>query len=122
MGVDMTRSGAHNRLANRRRRAWWEKPALALVCCVAVVSPICTAVAGAAPIPTTTTSYYEHNANPLTLYRQGEAAGKAGEQGIVILDFGRPADNGVNYGTLSFSGSFLSFNAIGAGVENYIRG
>lgn len=95
---------------------------MALVCCVTVVSPMCSAVAGAAPIPPTTTSYYEHNANPLTLYRQGEAAGKAGAQGIVILDFGRPADNGVNYGTLSFSGSFLSFNAIAAGVENYIRG
>jgi hypothetical protein len=123
MGVDMIRSGAHNRRANRRHRAWWEKPASALVCCVTVVSPMCTAVAGAAAtIPLTTTSYYEHNANPLTLYRQGEAAGKAGAQGIVILDFGRPADNGVYYGTLSFSGRFLPFNAIAAGVENYIRG
>jgi len=69
-----------------------------------------------------TTSYYERNANPRALYHQGAQAGKAGAQGIVILDFGRPADDGVSYGTMSFSGTFVPFASMALGVESYIRG
>jgi len=58
----------------------------------------------------------------LVLYRQGEAAGKTAAQGIVILDFGRPADDGSHYGTMGFAGPFISFASISRGVENYIRG
>jgi len=90
--------------------------------CACVISATGTGVAGATTIPATTTSYYEPNANLKMLYHQGEAAGKAGAQGIVILDFGRPADNGSSDGTLSFSSAFISFTAIAAGVESYITG
>jgi hypothetical protein len=118
----MVWSGAHNRWANSKAERRCQKLAVALSLCVGIVSLTCTAVAGATPMPPTTTSYYERNANLKALYHQGEAAGKAAARGIVILDFGRPADNGVSYGTLSFSGAFISFTAIAAGVESYITG
>jgi hypothetical protein len=86
------------------------------------VAPLTSAAgtAGAAAAPTT--SYYEQSASGEALYYQGEAAGLAGTQGIVILDFGRPASNGTSDGTLSFSRTLLSFSAISTGVENYIMG
>jgi hypothetical protein len=68
------------------------------------------------------TSFYEKGASTTGLYLQGESAGKAGTQGIVILDFGRPASDGTNDGTFDFARSFLSFTAISAGVENFIMG
>jgi hypothetical protein len=74
--------------------------------------------AAAAP----TTSYYERSASAPALYLQGEAAGQAGTQGIVILDFGRPASDGTSDGTLGFAHSFVSFAAITKGVENYVMG
>ena len=49
-------------------------------------------------------------------------AGRSAAQGIVILDFGRPADDGVSYGTMGFGGPFIPFTSITRGVENYIRG
>jgi hypothetical protein len=86
------------------------------------VAPLTTdsSVAGATESPTT--SYYEQSASGEALYYQGEAAGLAGAQGIVILDFGRPASNGTSDGTLSFSRTFLPFAAVRTGVENYIMG
>jgi hypothetical protein len=87
---------------------------------VTVAYTLVASPAGAQAIPLTTTSYYERNANAKALYRQGEAAGRAGAQGIVILDFGRPADDGVSYGTLSYNGGFISFPSIAAGIESYI--
>lgn len=78
--------------------------------------------ASAAAAATPTTSFYEQSASGEALYYQGEAAGQGGTQGIVILDFGRPASDGTSDGTLSFSRSFLSFAAISTGVENYIMG
>ena len=74
--------------------------------------------AGAGP----TTSHYETNASPASLYLQGEAAGQAGIQGIVILDFGRPASNGTSDGMFDFARNFLLFGAVGTGVESYISG
>ena len=56
------------------------------------------------------------------LYDQGRAAGRAGAQGIVILDFGRPADSEATFGTIDFSGKFVPFSAIASGVESYLRG
>jgi hypothetical protein len=72
--------------------------------------------------PSSTSSYYEYGANSSALYGQGENAGRSGAQGIVILDFGRPAYNGTSEGTIDFASSFLSFNAIQNGVENFIEG
>ena len=107
----------------------WSQPgprrrgAAALVVIAAVGSPvICATASYAAGVPARTTSYYERSANPLRLYRQGEAAGKAAAQGIVILDFGRPGYDGETYGTMGFGGPFIPFSAIARGVENYVRG
>jgi hypothetical protein len=75
----------------------------------------------AAPAPGHTTSLYEVNANARRLYRDGEAAGRAGAQGIVILDFGRPAFAAGSYGTMAFAGTFVPMSAIETAVQHYIR-
>jgi len=75
----------------------------------------------AAAGPAATTSYYEHGADPAVLAAQGRAAGLAAAQGLVILDFGRPAVRGSVYGTVHFGGSFVSLAAIEAGVQAYVR-
>jgi hypothetical protein len=71
--------------------------------------------------PAATTSYYESGADPGVLAAQGAAAGLADAQGLVILDFGRPAVRGSVYGTVHFGGGFVSLGAIEAGVEAYVR-
>jgi len=81
-----------------------------------------SAAGGAAGIPAATSSIYEATASPATLYRQGQSAGWAGSQGLVILDFGRPAVVGTTAGTMDFGGSFVSLSAIAAGAESYIQG
>jgi hypothetical protein len=88
--------------------------------CLAVTSPGTSA--SALGLYGATTSYYENDANNSVLYQQGVQAGKTGAQGIVIVDFGRPAQSGPVMGTLSFRGSFISLAAVTAGVESYIRG
>jgi hypothetical protein len=45
----------------------------------------------------------------------------AGSEGLVVLDFGRPAFDGVADGTIDFSGSFVSMAAIQLAVESYLR-
>jgi hypothetical protein len=74
------------------------------------------AAAAAAP----TTSYYEQSASPTSLSLQGQTAGQSATQGIVILDFGRPASDGTNDGTFDFARNFLSFATIRAGVESFV--
>jgi hypothetical protein len=74
-----------------------------------------------APTLVLTRSYYEQNARPQTLYVQGRQAGKAGAQGIVVLDFGRPAQFGSLDGTVDFSGKFISFTSISEGVKEYVK-
>jgi hypothetical protein len=69
-----------------------------------------------------TTSYYEQDASPTNLYLQGETAGQAGAQGMVILDFGRPASNGTSDGTLDFARTFVSFSDVVGAVQNFIIG
>jgi hypothetical protein len=76
----------------------------------------------AAAAATPTISYYEQGAWGQALYFQGEQAGQTGAQGLVILDFGRPASDGTSDGTDSFAGSFLSFADISQGVQNYLMG
>jgi hypothetical protein len=77
-----------------------------------------TAVATA---PAATSSYYEHGADPAVLAAQGGAAGQAGAQGLVILDFGRPAVHASVPGTVHFGGTFVSLAGIEAGVQAYVR-
>lgn len=69
-----------------------------------------------------TTSHYEVNAKPGRLYLQGKYAGRDSAQGIVILDFGRPAYGVGGYGTVDFSDSFITMSAITKAVEFYIMG
>ena len=73
----------------------------------------------AATTPRHTTSYYERNANPAVLYLQGEKAGESDAQGIVILDFGRPAYLDGSDGTWTYNSSFISFASITTAVESY---
>ena len=72
--------------------------------------------------PTATASQYENDASPATLYAQGEAAGSAGAQGMVILDFGRPAAEDTSLGTITQDDTFASFPSIAAAVESYVAG
>ncbi len=106
-------------------RVWtWPRRATAITIVLAgvLLAPLTSVggTVGAAAAPST--SFYEQSASGQALYYQGEAAGQAGTQGLVILDFGRPASDGSSDGTLSFSRTFLSFAAISTGVENYIMG
>ncbi len=113
--------GTHHRWVTTQCVGKIKKLAVALTALGAVLSPVAAAPASAAAMPATTTSYYERTANPKTLYQQGEKAGKAAAQGIVILDFGRPGVDGSRFGTMAYSGAFVSFAAIKAGVKSYIR-
>ncbi len=84
------------------------------------VAPTTTSYASVTP--SQTRSYYEGNANPSALYSQGERAGRSGAQGIVILDFGRPAVDNLVYGTLGYGNVIIPFASIAKGVESYIQG
>lgn len=69
----------------------------------------------APPAPVSTTSYYETSVDPNAHYQQGCAAAQQGENGIVVLDYGKPKDWGASssrsrYGTL----------LIGTGATAYI--
>ena len=112
--------------SDRSSRDWeWTWPrrvAVALVLACSLLAPLTSIADAATAAATSTISYYEQNASAPALYLQGEAAGQAGTQGIVILDFGRPASDGTSDGTLGFAHSFISFAAISKGVENYIMG
>jgi hypothetical protein len=84
------------------------------------VGPLAATAGAATPAPTT--SHYEANASVAALLGQGQEAGKAGSQGLVILDFGRPAAEGPVSGTMDFDNLFVSLATIGASVTSYIRG
>jgi hypothetical protein len=78
---------------------------------------------GATPlVPAATVSYYETSVDPATLMSQGESAGQSGAQGLVILDFGRPAVNATTPGTMDFDGTFDSLSSITAATVSYIEG
>jgi hypothetical protein len=73
----------------------------------------------------TTLSIYEHNAHPWVLSDQGCSAGRRHENGVVILDFGKPASEHSRYGTILFSGRFATnpriTNAMAAYAHGYVR-
>lgn len=79
-----------------------------------------TSVDAGASIATPTTSYYETSASPSVLGNQGQVAGQSGTQGLVVLDFGRPASDGSSDGMLDFSRNVVSFADITSGVESYV--
>lgn len=73
-------------------------------------------------VPSRTTSYYESSTSHRALYQQGASAGSKAEQGIVILDFGRPASDGFTDGTVGFGGRFISLASIEMAVRSFIKG
>jgi hypothetical protein len=73
----------------------------------------------------TTHSIYEHKVHPWILSAQGCSAGRRHENGVVILDFGKPAFEHGGYGTILFSGRFATnrriTNAMAAYAHGYVR-
>jgi len=71
----------------------------------------------------TTLSIYEHTTKPRMLRAQGCSAARRHENGIVILDFGKPAfGRHGGYGTILFSGRFALNQGITAAMVGYARG
>jgi hypothetical protein len=94
-----------------------------LLAAIGVVSiPAPPPASSATPTPAATVSYYESNVDPAAFMSQGEAAGDAGAQGLVILDFGRPAVSGSASGTMDFDGNFVPLSSIIAATVSYIQG
>jgi hypothetical protein len=67
-------------------------------------------------------SLYERTTSPEVLREQGCRAGKRGVQGIVILDFGKPAYRHGGYGTVTFAGRFASNTSITWALKAYALG
>ena len=74
------------------------------------------------PLRATTLSIYEQKAQPWILAEQGCTAARRGENGVVILDFGKPAFERGGYGTILFSGRFAKNHKITAGMLSYAQG
>jgi hypothetical protein len=75
------------------------------------------------PLMATTLSIYEHTTKPRILLAQGCRAGRRHENGVVILDFGKPAfGRHGGYGTILFSGRFTLNQSITAALLRYARG
>jgi hypothetical protein len=73
----------------------------------------------------TTLSIYEHTVYARVLSAQGCSAGRRHENGVVILDFGKPTYEHGGYGTILFSGRFAPnrriTNAVAAYAHGYVR-
>jgi hypothetical protein len=74
------------------------------------------------PLRTTTLSIYEHSAQRWILAKQGCSAAHRHENGVVILDFGKPAFEHGGYGTILFSGRFAPNHKITAAMLAYAHG
>jgi hypothetical protein len=74
------------------------------------------------PQPGRSTSIYEHSAKPWILSAQGCSAARHNENGVVVLDFGKPAFKHGGYGTILFSGRFAANHQITVGMVGYARG
>jgi hypothetical protein len=94
----------------------------AAIASVSVVTGVTSSAASSAPVQAPTASHYEATTDPGTLLAQGQAAGHAGSQGLVILDFGRPAVDASVSGTEVFGGSFVSFASIVSAAESFVQG
>jgi hypothetical protein len=93
------------------------------VCGCVIAALLGVLPASATAYPYTTTSYYESTTSASTLYNQGCSAGSARAEGLVILDFGRPAYRDGAYGTMLFgSGGFASNVAILNAMEAFADG
>jgi hypothetical protein len=70
----------------------------------------------------TTLSIYEHTIHPWILDAQGCSAARRHENGIVVLDFGKPAFARGGYGTILFSGRFATNHNITRAMLGYANG
>lgn len=70
----------------------------------------------------TTLSIYEHKVHPWILDAQGCSAAHRHENGVVVLDFGKPAFVHGGYGTILFSGRFAANHRITTAMLAYARG
>jgi hypothetical protein len=70
----------------------------------------------------TTLSIYEHSAQPWILFAQGCKAARRHENGIVVLDFGKPAFVHGGYGTILFSNHFAPNRKITRAMLGYATG
>jgi hypothetical protein len=76
-----------------------------------------------APSPRATTlSIYEHSARSRVLKAQGCSAAHRHENGVVVLDFGKPAFVHGGYGTILFSGRFAPNHKLTNAMVGYARG
>ena len=73
-------------------------------------------------LETTTLSIYEQTVRPRLLAAQGCHAARRHENGVVVLDFGKPAFAHGGYGTLLFSGHFAPNHKITAAMLRYASG
>ena len=116
-------TGTQTSVSSPRTTGRMAPVSLLLAVALAVGFPFSLPAAGAAATPApTTASHYEANVDSGTLIAQGRAAGQAGAQGLVILDFGRPAVSGSTSGTMDFDGSFVSLASIVTATASYIQG
>ncbi|HET9061006.1 MAG TPA: hypothetical protein VFN61_13890, partial [Acidimicrobiales bacterium] len=115
--VDPGRGGARH--ANG---GLWRWGAVALAAVVPFLPPIDHALSPPALAPAPTRSYYEKTTNWKVLYGQGVRAGRVASQGLVILQFGRPAQAHGVLGTISFGGHFVRLASVEAAAESYIAG
>jgi len=98
-----------------------------MIACLAVAAGCVTQAlpvpAAAAAAPPATTSRYMKTTDKSVAYNEGCAAGKASQQGIIVLDFGSPSISGVTYGTLLLgANSFRSLNQIEEAAKNFLWG
>jgi hypothetical protein len=70
----------------------------------------------------TTLSIYEHTIHPWVLSAQGCSAAHRHENGVAVLDFGKPAFVRGGYGTILFSGRFATNHKITAAMLAYAHG
>jgi hypothetical protein len=72
--------------------------------------------------PRTTPSFYERTTSPKVLREQGCRGGRLRTNGLVILDFGKPAYHHHTHGTITFANHFASNTAITWAMKSYARG
>ncbi len=94
---------------------------------VALGAVVAAAIAAATPVSaagsiTPTSSHYEASTSTALLFAQGAAAGRAGEQGLVILDFGRPAEDGSTPGVITHSDTYASLASVASAATAFIQG
>lgn len=114
--------GARHGRPTRRSAAPVALASLVVALALTLLAPPPVAHAAAAISSTTTSSHYESGVDPATLTAQGGAAGRSGAQGLVILDFGRPAVDGAVAGTMDFTGGFVSLGSIVAATTDFVAG